>query len=325
VFGIDPNEGERLAERLGAVMEVEHVRGHSRPEPIWRAVRRWRPGILHWNLVDPFAFRGCSWLLLPWGRPSVVTDHLPMLRVGPHWETTRALANRRMAAMIVVGEASRAAAAEHWRRLPPTSTVPNGVALAKGGEPRGDLGSGERLRLLFVGRLEEQKDPLFAVAVAAALRDEGRPVGLRLVGEGSLRSQLSAEVAARGLGDVVELVGWSSAPEEEMGAAHLLLAPSRYEGLPFTPLEALAAGLPLLLSDIPAHRDLAGGSPAIRLVELGNVDAWVGAAVEMAGSLAERSAEARRAATDHSLDRMVESTLGVYRSVIRAGPAGTRT
>lgn len=318
VFVDDPDAAARLQERLAAIApDTEVVTGRSRPGPIRRAVRAHRPTVLHWNFVDPFAFRGATWLLLPWGRPSVITDHLPQLRhAGPHWETTRRLANRRIAAMIVVGEAARLEAEQRWARPPVIEVVPNGVPVGQG-KVRAPIDAGGAARLLFVGRLTEQKGIDLLVPVLRAVRAAGTPARLRVVGEGPMADGLAIAVAESGLADEVDLVGFSPDPLAEMAAADVLVAPSTYEGLPFTPLEALSTGLPLVLSDIAPHVELvAGGAGAGAQVVAGrDAGAWAQAIRRVTTDLPGASRDALDRASAHDLATMVERTLVVYRRV----------
>ena len=316
VFVDDPDAAARLHGRLTAIApDTEVVTGRSRPGPIRRAVGAHRPTVLHWNFVDPFAFRGATWLLLPWGRPSVITDHLPQLRhAGPHWETTRRIANRRIAAMIVVGEAARREAVQRWARPPVIEVVPNGVPVGAG-EVRAPIAADGAAKLLFVGRLTEQKGTDLLVPVLEAVRAAGTPARLRVVGEGPMAGVLAAEVVEAGLADHVDLVGFSPDPLAEMAAADVLLAPSTYEGLPFTPLEALSTGLPLVASDIPPHAELVGseGSTGVQVVAGRAPQGWAEAVGRAISDLPAASRDALDLASSHDLATMVERTVAVYR------------
>jgi glycosyltransferase involved in cell wall biosynthesis len=307
VFGArDGREGN--AERLKAAFPGGAVRpGRTTPWALHRIVRVERPDLIHWNLFEPFIFRGGTIAALPWGRPSVVTDHLPMMRNGRHYELTRRLANRRFAGMIVVGEASAEAAREHWRRLPPLSVVRNGVEVGEG-RRRSPPDEGQA-RLLFVGRLAEQKNPLFALAVFEALRRRGVAAQLRVVGDGELAGDLA--------GPDVELRGFVEDVTPELLDAHLLLSPAVFEGLPLAPIEALVTGLPVLASDIPPHRELAGLSPALRVLPVGDAGAWADEVVRMLGELEQLSERALATRDLFSVDRMADETVAVYERALR--------
>ena len=97
--------------------------------------------------------------------------------------------------------------------------------------------------VLFVGRLVEGKRPGDAVAAVSRLA-ETRNAKLYVAGEGPLRSGL--------VDDHVEFLG--QIPYEDMPsvyrAADALILPSRAEGLPRTVLEAMASGVPVVVSDL---------------------------------------------------------------------------
>jgi glycosyltransferase involved in cell wall biosynthesis len=321
LVGVKTAFDEDIARRLGAGLDlVTWTRWSSDPRTLWKHVRGLRPDLLHWNFIEPFAFEGAALVLLPWGRPSVITDHLPMMRNGVHRELTRRLANRRIAAMIVVGGASNEAAREHWSRCPPTYVVRNAVEVTRPHlrrTPRRD----EEVRLLFVGRLEAQKNPLLALRVLRALRQGDRNVVLRVLGEGTLRAKMEEYVADAGLQEVVAFRGFRDDPWADVSDAHLLLCPSLFEGRPLTPLEALATGLPVLASNIPAHVEVASENPGLRVVASGHPDDWAAAASAMINDLSRLSAAACTTREASSVDHMIDGTLAVYRAVLDSGDA----
>jgi glycosyltransferase involved in cell wall biosynthesis len=113
------------------------------------------------------------------------------------------------------------------------------------------------VRLLAVGRFVEKKG--FAVLVEAmALLD--RRCRLRIVGDGVLRPELEALIAARGLDDRVELVGrrTHATLPAEYAAADIVVVPSVVDaagdrdGLPNVVLEAMASARPVVASDVAA-------------------------------------------------------------------------
>jgi glycosyltransferase involved in cell wall biosynthesis len=301
--GREANAGRLRAAFAGGVTES----GTTTPWALRRIVRAERPDLIHWNVFEPFIFRGGTIAALPWGRPSVVTDHLPMMRDGRHYELTRRLANRRFAAMIVVGESGAEAARGHWRRLPPLRVVRNGVEVLQ--SRRREAPSSGPVRLLFVGRLTAQKHPLFAVRVLEALRARGVVAELTFVGDGELAAQLR--------GDGVERAGFVQDVIPHLLGAHLLLAPAEFEGLPLAPIEALATGLPVLASDIPPHRELAALSPALQVLPAVDPETWAERVVGMLGELAELSEAATAVRAAFSVDRMADETVAVYEEVLR--------
>ena len=283
---------------------------------ISRTVRHNEPQLLHWNFSDPFAFEGGLLAALPWGRPSVATDHLPMLRAGPHREIPRALVNRLLRRIIVVGDVSRQAAEQRWGRgRARWVVVRNGVDLPPAVPPRSSV---LPMRLLFVGRLEVQKNPRFAVAVARELNRGGEPVALTVVGSGSQEAEVSR--AAREAGVAATVLGRVEDPGPIMADADVLIAPSRYEGLPFVPLEAAVRSLPSVVSDIPPHRELARMTPAVVLAPGSSEVSWA-ATVRDVAARRRQIGEAALASRDSlSASRMIADTRAVYHAAVHANP-----
>lgn len=114
------------------------------------------------------------------------------------------------------------------------------------------------LRLLSVGRLDPEKNPLLLPDVLAALRRRGLRWRLVVAGDGPLRGALERRVAGLGLSGAVEFRGEvANGPElwALYRSCHAFLHVSLTEGLPQVLFEAQAAGLPLVATAV-------GGVPA---------------------------------------------------------------
>ncbi len=78
---------------------------------------------------------------------------------------------------------------------------------------------------------------------------------IEIAGEGEEKNHLVALIKKSGLENQIKLVG-SKSPNEFFEHIDLAIFPSLGEGLPYTVLEAMAYGLPLVASDVPGHQDL---------------------------------------------------------------------
>lgn len=105
-------------------------------------------------------------------------------------------------------------------------------------------------RIAFLGRLTYQKDPLLLAEIALGLDAAG--YRLRVIGGGDMEDVFRARLRALGLESRVELLG--SLPRKEalaaLASAGALVLPSRWEGLPISPIEAMAIGIPVVAANV---------------------------------------------------------------------------
>jgi len=115
----------------------------------------------------------------------------------------------------------------------------------------------QRLRLLFVGRVHQEKNLGIVLQQLARLPPATRErFELQIAGDGAQRPELQALADRLGLSAQTRWLGWQ--PKEAVPAlyrsADALVNPSHYEGMPNVVLEAMASGLPILASDVPGNR-----------------------------------------------------------------------
>lgn len=110
--------------------------------------------------------------------------------------------------------------------------------------------------ILGVFRLSEEKRPLLFLDIVAAVRRQCPGVQAWIVGSGPLEWAVNDRIAELGLGDCVKLLGRRSDIPALMAAADLLLLTSAFEGMPNVVVEAHAAGLPVVASDVGAVADI---------------------------------------------------------------------
>ena len=171
---------------------------------------------------------------------------------------------------------------------------------------------------------EAKGGPLFARSIAA-LRAAGLDFSGISVGGGEPATLAASEL---GLGDALRSVEPRPDVRGYLAAADVLLATSLGEGAPYTILEALSSGLPVIATDVSGHHLDRSPPPGLTLVapEPGRIAA---AAAEIAGrSAAERAAAAAAAhdwvAATRSLNATSDQVLGLYDRVLgRRAPAAS--
>jgi len=104
----------------------------------------------------------------------------------------------------------------------------------------------------FVGRLIAQKGGSDALRAFALLDDAHRAARLVIVGDGDLRSALEAEAAALGIRARTHFLGWRDDAAGLMAGFDIFLMPSLWEGFGLVLLEAMAAALPIVASNVSA-------------------------------------------------------------------------
>jgi glycosyltransferase involved in cell wall biosynthesis len=111
-------------------------------------------------------------------------------------------------------------------------------------------------RLLLLGRLSVQKDPLLAIESVAEIRD--LPWTLDIIGEGPLGDAARARVKELGLTERIVFHGWKSAADvrDHLLSTDILLMTSTQEGLPVAGIEALHHGVTIVGSRIGGLLDL---------------------------------------------------------------------
>jgi len=172
--------------------------------------------------------------------------------------------------------------------------------------------------VLAVGNLKPIKNHITLVRAAAELIRRFPKAQVAILGDGESREELEDALERLNLGDNVRLPGAVDDVRPWMRAADVFAAPSLSEGMPNAVLEAMAMGLPLVLSNIPGH------------VEIIGQDAWffnprdaAGLAAALADALsspdvrAERGAQGlRRVRSEMSLEAHVRRLERLYEALL---------
>lgn len=179
------------------------------------------------------------------------------------------------------------------------------------------------LQLLSVGRLSPEKNPLLLADILAQLVGLEPRWRLRVVGDGPLSSRLAARAARLGVAERLELAGYvPSGPAlwAEYGSSHAFLHVSVTEGLPQVLLEAHAAGIPVVATDVGGVREALGDGSSGILVPPRDVRA-AAAAVRRLQNEPELRRElvtaGARAVQEHTLEKQCARILEFFRAELR--------
>jgi len=235
----------------------------------------------------------------------------------------------RRADRVITGTEAAAAELRAYTRLPSSlvTVVPYGVD--PNNLPRGEELTTSVLRryglagtpyVLWVGSLEPRKGVGVLVAAMARLATGGKAPALVLAGyAGWQNARLIPPDQRAQLGESLHQLG--PVPEAELQAlyagATVFAFPSFHEGFGLPVLEAMAAGAPVVASDIPAIREVAGDAAV--LVPPGDVEQWAGALEGLLGSpsrQAELAEAGRRRAALFPWSSTAAATLEVYKELV---------
>ncbi|MEY8848957.1 glycosyltransferase family 4 protein [Psychroserpens sp. XS_ASV72] len=110
---------------------------------------------------------------------------------------------------------------------------------------------GETLRFLYLGRIEEQKNPLVLPELANRLLQNGiSNFEIRVAGNGDMVDELEALIKANQLEKHIKLLGFQKNVKQQLFDAHCMIMPSLWEGLPISLIEASATKLPIITTPV---------------------------------------------------------------------------
>lgn len=163
-----------------------------------------------------------------------------------------------------------------------------------------ELGGDGASRILWPGRLVEQKDPMLTLEVLARARERGGEFVLDVVGDGHLEEAVRVRADELGLGDVI---CWHP-PSQEMArwyrSADLMLMTSVYEGVPYVIYESLAMGVPVIAPALPGNREFMDADSGVLVEPRDDADRYAEALVSLLDD-----AEKRRRMGERSRKRML--------------------
>lgn len=319
-------EGGSFAEILDPattlhLVEVSHKRDLSTPMRLARLIDRVKPDVVQtWLLkMDVLGGLAARMRSVPW----IATERNSALNYPRHWTTT--LRNWLVpSADALVANSEGGLEMWHEAGTPAIQRIiRNGIESepenAEARLPDGIAIDSDTSVIVYSGRLVADKRLTVLLRAFAQVHRETKSV-LMLCGVGPLEEELRRLARELALDGAVIFTGFVGDIRAVKRRADVMVSMSRFEGSPNAVQEAMACGTPLVLSDIPGHRELVDGLTAL-LVD-GN-DANAAAAAILAclrdrESARERAARAQLAAMAWSPAAMGADYDALYRQVLHA-------
>ena len=170
-----------------------------------------------------------------------------------------------------------------------------------------------------VTRLSTQKAPLDFVATAALVAEDFPEVHFVVVGDGPLRPQVEAEIAAQGLTDRLHLTGLRRDIPDLMHSFDIFALSSLWEGLPRVLPQAMAAALPIVATAVDGNAEAVSYGVNGLLAPPGDPPAFAAALRELLGDR-EMARQMGRAGLDmvdeFGARRMVDQIEALYEELL---------
>jgi len=171
--------------------------------------------------------------------------------------------------------------------------------------------------IVYMGRLRTVKGVEFGIRAFATALEQLPNIRMVLAGEGDQRNFLGSLVSELGISEQVEFLGVRNDVPELLGAADSVLMPSLTEGFPRTAIEAMAAGKPVIATNVGGTPEAVIDGETGILVPARDSDALASAIVRLVGDsdLQARlgAAGRERAAQNYSVDKYVSRLDEMYR------------
>ncbi len=318
------------AEELGVPVErtpwMNMERGYKRTVfDAMRFLRRYRAPVVHYHLSDDYvesAFLQAMDILRP--PAAFASMHCPYSKSEDAAAVARWVrkAPRHFERVICVSQASQRRHLDHGLPESITTLIHNGVSVDRFGS--GDahtatdaidgLPASARL-IVCTARVEEQKQPLAAVAVFERVAHANPDVHLVMVGRGPLLEATRAAADATGVGDRIHLVGHQQNIPDWLAAAAVWLLPTLGEGFSLGVIEAMAAGCAIVSTRCPGNDEVLVEGENALTARVGDVEGMAAAVARLLSDPSLRgrlSASARETARRFSLAKAVDLHLDCY-------------
>jgi glycosyltransferase involved in cell wall biosynthesis len=179
--------------------------------------------------------------------------------------------------------------------------------------------------LISVGRLTEAKDQITLLSAIELLKKRGRNIFLIVVGDGEMRILLEKEIAQKDLIHCVYLAGSRSDVYQLLPGADAFILSSKREGFPMSILEAMAAGLPVIASNVGGIPEIVKDGENGILIPPQDQNSLANAicrVIDDPGFAADLANRARiTVEQNYSIQAITEAYTKIYISILKRNPA----
>ena len=278
-------------------------------------IHQWRPQVTHFNTPRP-VLAGCIAARLVTPRPCCVASRRVIFPLAS--PLSRFKYSHLLDLTLTVSESIRRALLEAGVPSHRVLTIHEGVSL--GSRRRTVRAPGSPILIATVGHLSKEKGHQVLLRAASQLKHGHSKVRVAIIGEGEELSRLQTLAQELGIEEMVEFWGFRNEVAALLEKVDIFCQPSLSEGLSSALLEALAAGCPVVASEVGGNPELVISGENGLLVPAGDPTALALALSRLSQSVELRTsmgrASRRRVETHFSLERKISRTLKAYRELL---------
>jgi len=170
-----------------------------------------------------------------------------------------------------------------------------------------------------VGRLTEQKGYCYLIDALAIVLQQLPGLDLILVGDGELREELEAQAQKLGISQRINFTGLVDNVQYYYDQMDLFISSSLWEGLPTVLMEAMAAGIPIVTTDIPGSNDLIQEGKSGWLVKMEDPESLAEAIISACAAPDKRKEFALAGleiAEKYSMNEIAKQYTSLYRCIV---------
>jgi glycosyltransferase involved in cell wall biosynthesis len=314
--------GSNLARMEGTGVVLHQLPSRRNHDPrviadLYFLIRRLNPTLVQTWLLQMDVMGAVAIRLA--GLPQVLSERNSAKMYVNSWKMSlRAMVGRHVAGIV----ANSQGGLEYWRARGARGKlwlIRNALSPTVTSKPVDDLGLANVPLLIYAGRLSYEKNiPVLVDALVGALQQLPSHHAV-LFGEGPLRGEAEQRMQISSVAGRLHLGGFTGELGYWLQRAQALISVSHFEGHPNVVIEAAAAGCPMVLSDIPAHREIADESAAL-FASPDDISSLVGHIVATASDRSaalKRAARAQAATADLDIDQAADNYVKFYRELVQ--------
>lgn len=166
----------------------------------------------------------------------------------------------------------------------------------------------------FTGRCAKQKDPMTFLKIAKQVIDVRDDVEFLYIGDGDLEDSMREWIEQNKLSEKIHMLGFRNDSAEIVGAFDIYLSTALYEGLPYSMIEAMRAGIPIIATNCIGNNELIFEGINGLLFPIRDIESGRNCIIsQIENKLISRENVSSTYASVFSIEKMIDSLQKVYR------------